>query len=100
MITPWPASPYALLVSRQQRAPRCKVWPAFFHRPLPVIPVPLSPPDADVPMDLQPLIAAIYARSRYGGDIDYTRPLQPALTDDESAWLAEQLRLRAAAPGG
>jgi len=94
MVTPWPNSPYALLVCRRQRAPRCRVWPASFQRPLPPIPVPLTPPDADVLLDLQPLIAAIYARSRYDGDIDYARPLQPALTDDALTWLTEQLRAR------
>jgi hypothetical protein len=94
MITPWPSSPYALLVCRQQRAPRCKVWPASFQRPLPSLPVPLSPADADVRLDLQPLIEAIYARSRYAADLDYARPLQPALSADESAWLAERLRAR------
>ncbi|HZV04224.1 MAG TPA: DUF4058 family protein [Gemmataceae bacterium] len=94
MVTPWPSSPYALLACRQQRAPRCKVWPAYFQRPLPSILVPLSPPDADVRLDLQPLIAAIYRRSRYEADLDYSRPLHPPLTDEESAWLAEQLRAR------
>jgi len=94
MMTAWPTSPYTLLVCRKQHAPRCRVWPASFQRPLPRIPVPLSPPDADVQLDLQPLVAAIYARSRYNRDLDYSRPLQPALTGDESAWLAEQLRTR------
>jgi hypothetical protein len=94
MMTPWPESPYVLLVGREFRAPRCKVWPAHFRKPLPVLPIPLASPDADVRLDLQPLLAAIYARSRYGRDLDYSRPLQPAFTDDESAWLAEQLRAR------
>jgi hypothetical protein len=94
MRTPWPASPYALLVCRKQNAPRCKVWPAFFQGSLRPIPVPLAPPDADVQLDLQPLVAAIYARSRYNRDLDYSRPLQPPLTDGESTWLAEQLRDR------
>lgn len=99
MITPWPDSPYTLLVSRELRAPRCRVWPAHFRRPLPPIPIPLSPPDEDVRLELQPLIAAVYARSRYDRRLDYSRPLQPALTEDESAWLAEQLRSRSDAPG-
>lgn len=92
MVSPWPTSPYALLVCRQQRAPRCRVWPASFQRPLRPIPVPLSPPDADVQLDLQPLIAAIYRRSRYEADLDYSHPLQPLLTESESAWMAERLR--------
>src|SRR5262249_39415800 len=27
MLDPWPASPYVLLVAREERAPRCRVWP-------------------------------------------------------------------------
>jgi hypothetical protein len=94
MLTPWPKSPYALLVCRESRAPHCTVWTAYFQRPLRPIPVPLTSPDADVQLDLQPLIAAVYARSRYDRDLDYSRPLQPPLTDDESAWLAERLKAR------
>lgn len=99
MVTPWPDSPYALLVSRQSRAPHCKAWSAHFRQPLPTIPVPLSPPDKDIRLDLQSLIAAVYSRSRYDRRLDYTRPLQPALTEQESAWLAEQLRIRTGASG-
>ena len=92
MLDPWPASPYTLLVSRRMRSPNCEVWPAHFRRRLPPIPVPLAMPDPDLQLELQPLIDAVYARARYSRDIDYTRPLTPPLTDDDSAWLAEQLR--------
>jgi hypothetical protein len=94
MITPWPDSPYAVLVSREQRAPHCKAWPAHFRRLLPTIPIPLSSPDKDMRLELQPIIDAVYARSHYNRRLDYSRPLQPALTDEESSWLAEQLRAR------
>lgn len=50
----WPDSPYYALVSRKQAGQRCTVWPAHFARPLPVIPIPLAPPDADFPLALQP----------------------------------------------
>lgn len=99
MMTPWPDSPYTLLVSREPRAPSCKVWPAHFRQPLPSIPIPLSPPDKDIRLELQPLIAAVYARSRYDRRLDYSRTLQPALNKEESAWLAEQLRLRSETSG-
>jgi hypothetical protein len=54
-------------------SPRCRVWPAFFDRPLPVIPIPLSKPDPDIPLALQPLIETIYEKGRYEEDIDYSR---------------------------
>jgi hypothetical protein len=95
MMTPWPESPYAFLVSREEHAPHCRVWPAHFRQPLPIIPIPLSAPDQDVRLDLQPLIATVYTRSRYDRRLDYSRPLQPPLTEEESTWLAEQLRARA-----
>jgi hypothetical protein len=92
MFDPWPTSPYTLLVAREERAPYCRVWPAFFDRPLPAIPVPLSRPDPDVPLELQPLVDAIYERSRYREDIDYVQPLTPPLSGEQAAWLAQQLR--------
>lgn len=92
MLDPWPDCPYTLLVAREERAPRCKVWPAHFDRPLPTIPVPLSRPTPDLTLDLQPLIERIYQRGRYHQDIDYTRPLTPPFTAEQTAWLQQQLR--------
>jgi hypothetical protein len=92
MLGDWPDSPYTLLVCREQRAPYCTVWPAHFRQPLPTLPIPLSPPDADVRIDLQPLIAGIYARSRYHRDIDYGKPLDQPLTEGDAAWLTERLK--------
>jgi hypothetical protein len=89
MLGAWPDCPYTLLVCRELRAPYCKVWPAHFRQPLPPLPIPLSPPDHDVRLDLQPLIAEIYARSRYQRDIDYAKPLDPPLAEADAAWLAE-----------
>ena len=74
------------------------VWPASFDRPLPAIPVPLSRPDPDVTLDLQPLVAEIYERGRYREDIDYARPLVPPLSAEQAAWLEHQLRNGGQAP--
>ena len=92
MVTPWPAGPYYLLVCRKKQAPRCSVWPGSFAAPLPPLPIPLAPPDPEIPLDLQPLVEAICARSRYERDIDYRRPLNPRLSPAEAAWLEERLR--------
>lgn len=92
MLDPWPGSPYTLLVAREERAPRCRVWPAFFDRPLPAIPVPLSRPDPDLTLDLQPLVEAIYEAGGYRADIDYSQPLTPPLSTEQAAWLEQRLR--------
>jgi hypothetical protein len=88
----WPNSPYYFLVCRKAEAPGCTVWRAHSTRPLPSISIPLAPPDADVPLSLQPLIDAIYARSHYEIDIDYHQELYPPLTPAEAACLEERLR--------
>lgn len=92
MVSPWPDSPYYLLVCRKKQSNQCAAYPAFFTEPLPPIPIPLTPPDADIILDIQPFVEAIYARSRYERDIDYRQPLNPPLTPPEQAWLEERLR--------
>ena len=98
MLDPLPDSPYYVLVSRAEKAPLCRVWRAFFDRPLPTVPVPLSRPAPDIPLSLQPLVEAVARRSRYHVDIDYSRPLTPPLTAEQSAWLAGRPRPEAPAP--
>jgi hypothetical protein len=94
MLTPWPDSPYTLLVSRPLHAPYCRVWPVSFKRRLPVIPVPLLSPDPDLSLDLQPLLDSIYSLGRYDEQVDYTRPLIPSLSDPDAAWMQELLKDR------
>ena len=56
---------------------------------LPNIRIPLRPTDADVILQLQPLLDACYRRGRYWS-IDYTQPVSPKLDDGDQLW-AEQL---------
>src|SRR5262249_28667708 len=92
MADPWPESPYYLLVCREPQAPRCKVWPAQFRYPLPVIPIPLNAPDPDISLSIQPMLESIYARSRYEQDIDYRRLLDPPLSREGAAWRGGRVR--------
>ncbi len=92
MLGKWPESPYTLLVCRESLAPCCTVWAAHYREPLPTLPIPLSYPDPAIRIDLQPLIARIYARSRYDRDIDYGKPLDPPLAEADVAWLAKRVK--------
>jgi hypothetical protein len=94
MNDPWPDSPYTYLVHRSGIVPRCQAWRAHFRRSLPQLAVPLSHPDPDVALSVQPMVDRIYARSRYERSIDYTRPLSPPLSPVDVAWLEEQIRSR------
>jgi len=98
MLDALPDSPYYVLVARREKAPYCRVARASFDRPLPTMQVPLAKPDADIPVLLQPMIDAIYARSRYSDDIDYSQPLAPPLKPEQVAWLEGRLRGETEAP--
>ena len=93
MRSPWPDGPCYLLTKYKKRG-QCVVWPAHSLEPLPPLTIPLAPPDPDVCVALQPLVDAIYARSRYERNIDYLQPLSPPLGAAEQAWLDERLRER------
>jgi hypothetical protein len=92
MQSDWPDSPYYLLVSRKQERLRCQVWRAHYMRPLQPIPIPLTSPDPDITLPLQPLVEVVYDRSHYDRIIDYQRPLNPPLSPSEAAWLQERLQ--------
>lgn len=87
----WPDSPYYILMLRKAQAPNCKVWPAHYRQSLPPIPVPLAHPDGDVVLELQPLVDAVYIRSRYARELDYHAPVQPPFAAEDRMWLDEQL---------
>jgi hypothetical protein len=83
----WPDSPYYVLVMRKSEAPACQVWPAYVHCALPELAIPLVPPDPELRLPLQPLVDAIYVRSRYQVDIDYAMSLEPPLRPEDEVFL-------------
>lgn len=74
-----------------------EVWPIQLSEPLPVVAVPLRPPDPDVTLDLQVALSNIYDRARYDLSIDYSRQPDPPLVGDDAVWAADWLRAQAAA---
>ena len=59
--------------------------------------MPLADPDPDLRLDLQPLIDEIYALGRYDDLLHYERPLEPPLSEQDAAWVAERLQRNASA---
>jgi Protein of unknown function (DUF4058) len=92
MLDPLPESPYYVLLCRQERAPYCRVRKAYFDRALPDLTIPLGDNDPDVVLPLQPLVDAVYERSRYARRLDYNKPLTPPLIAEQIAWLQGRLR--------
>jgi hypothetical protein len=81
---------YKVCVHRGWKA-SAEIYRVPLRERLPAICVPLRPTDADVPLDLQALIAQVYRHGRYD-DIDYTLPPVPPLEPDDAAWADELLR--------
>ena len=83
---------YILLVNRYGLERLSEIWPAPLNEPLPLIPVPLLPPDPDVPLDLNAAIREVYDGSRYERRISYRLPAPlPPLRPAMAEWVASLL---------
>jgi hypothetical protein len=64
------------------------VWSLRLQDSLPIIPVPLRSPDADVLLELPQVMADIYDEAAYDLSIDYSQPPPPpALSEEDARWM-------------
>ncbi len=89
-----PAAPYYVFLSRRGKRPNMGIWPIQISDRLPIVPVPLDRPDADLPLDLQSAVDSIYKKSNYDRLLDYSEPLPGPLTDSERQWVMAKLSAR------
>ncbi|MCW5853506.1 MAG: DUF4058 family protein [Anaerolineae bacterium] len=87
-----PPYPYFVFLSRVNKRPLTDVWPIQFDQPLPTVPVPLLPGDADVPLDLQAVFTATYDIGGYDLVFDYRSPPQVPLDGKWATWAEERLQ--------
>jgi len=88
-----PPASYYIYLSRWQRRPFTQVWPIALRQSLPTVPVPLLPPDPDVPLELQAAVKACFDLVGYERLLDYSEPPPPPpLGDEDAAWVDERLR--------
>lgn len=86
-----PPAPYYVTLARSDHRPYVDVWSIQLAARLPVLPVPLSAPDPDVPLDLGTVVPAVYERGGYATRIDYRQPVPPPPLDAEQQAWVEQL---------
>lgn len=87
-----PTSAYRLTLTRAQ-AKKVEIWPIALTEPLPLLPVPLRAPDADVVLDLGQAMRDIYDVAAYELTIDYTvPPPPPALSEADANQLKAHLK--------
>ena len=88
-----PPAPYYIYLSRWQRRPFTQVWPVGLRDRLPRVPVPLLPPDPDVPLDLQAAVDACFALVGYERLLPYdSPPPPPELPPEDLEWVEVTLR--------
>ena len=95
-----PQAPYFVMLSREEERPIIEVWPIQFSDPLPLVPVPLLPADADVPLDLQQALTTVYDLLGYDLAIDYSRPPEVPMPPNQVAWAEQCFREAGLAESG
>lgn len=88
----YPIAPYYVYLSRFTNRPKTAVWAIQLRDILPVVPVPLLPPDEDVPLDLQTAVTACFNLVGYERLLNYHEPPPPpAFSETDAAWITTQL---------
>ncbi len=84
-------SAYQVWTWRAKEPKRLAIFRVSLRERLPAIPIPLRPADADVIVDLQPILDQCYRNGGYD-DIDYCVPPVPPLAEDDAVWADAILR--------
>ncbi len=87
-------TPYLVGVRRPWASTDWLVYSQPLRCRLAPFPVPLRREDQPVVLDLQPLIQEVYAGGQYDRYIDYARPPEPPLSEEDAAWAAGLLAQR------
>jgi len=82
-----PKTDYLALISRWEWRPKavCVGW--NLKDALPTLPIPLKGRDEWVKLDLQSVFNAVYERGGYRYLLDYRRPVEPPLKDEDKVWV-------------
>jgi len=83
--------PYRLAVMRGWNTSSFELYRVALRERLPAIRVPLRQTDADIALELQPLIDQAYRNGVYD-DIDYRRDPEPPLDAEDAAWTVALLK--------
>jgi Protein of unknown function (DUF4058) len=85
---PPPQADYRILICRAGRSKSAELYVFSWITPIPSIPIPLLPGDAEPILDLNALLHALIERARYDLVIDYRQPPQPPLRPEDEPWAA------------
>lgn len=90
-LSPAVGTRYLVTATRARRRSQMEVYYCAFREPLPTIRIPLRVTDADVALELQPLIDRVYRTGRYW-QISHRDIPAPELPPVDADWAIERLR--------
>jgi len=90
---------YIVSVNRSSQREVFETYPAPLDKRLPRFRVPLKAPDPDVVLDLQAVFIRCYDNGGYADFVDYRNPPPVSLTEQEQAWIEENLNLESEKEG-
>lgn len=82
---PLPPGDFYAFILRSDRRLDCDVYAWSIRHPIPTIPLPLEPPDPDLPMALARLYTTTHENGLYDRKIHRDRPLELPLSPDDLA---------------
>ena len=91
-VEPLPHGDYFAFVCRAKRRNKIDVYSWPLRHPLPTIPIPLAPGDADVTLELQAAFAETYERAGYKYSVDYQDDVIPPLRPADQKWMKSLLK--------
>lgn len=87
-----PLADYYALISRADRFPKASVWAFTVRDPLPVLPIPLRPPDGEVLLNLRACLDRSYEDAGYQSRIDYQRSPAFPLRQADAEWATQHVK--------
>lgn len=81
-----PVTDYYVIMSVARERPEASVWAFGVRDPLPVLPIPLRPPLAPVPLDLRACLDRVYEDGGFDRKLRYDAPADPPLNSHDAEW--------------
>ncbi len=91
MERPLPAGDLFYLVSRAEQRPDCQVYGWTLRDVLPMLPVPLRAPDADILIDLGLVFDTTYDRGRFARRLPYQKEAAAEMSEGDREWMRKVL---------
>jgi hypothetical protein len=85
---------YRMIVSRHHQRPCADVYLFSVRQPIPDIPIPLQPGEAEPVLSVNGLLHSLYDQGSYDLMIDYQQPPVPPLDESDRTWAEGLLSAR------